>query len=110
MESSGVVKIEKDLTKSIENVDVLIVEDIIDTGLTMEYLIRNFETRHPASLKICTFLERRINRKIELKIDYRGFLVEDPHFLVGYGLDYAGYYRNVKGVSYFKNNLPKEVF
>jgi hypoxanthine phosphoribosyltransferase len=97
--SSGVVKFIKDLSHSIENHHVLIVEDIIDSGLTMNYLINNLKTRQPQSLKVCTLLEKpKVNN---LQIDYRGFLIQD-HFVVGYGLDYQGFYRNLSYIGYFE--------
>ncbi len=92
-ESSGVVRILKDLNQSIENCHVLIVEDIVDTGLTLNYLVENLKSRGPASLKVCTLLDKPSRRKVPVKIDYNGFTVPDE-FLVGYGLDYNGRYRN----------------
>jgi hypoxanthine phosphoribosyltransferase len=97
--SSGVVKFIKDLSHSIENHHVLIVEDIIDSGLTMNYLLSNLKTRNPQSLKICTLLEKP--KVTHLAIDYRGFLIQD-HFVVGYGLDYQGFYRNLDYIGYFE--------
>ena len=93
-ESSGVVAITKDLKDPIEGADVLIIEDIIDTGLTMAYLLENLATRKPASLKIATLLSKPARRRVEVQIDYLGFTIED-RFVVGYGLDYAGKYRNL---------------
>ena len=93
-ESSGVVAITKDLTGPIEGHDVLIIEDIIDTGLTMAYLLENLATRKPASLRIATLLSKPARRRVEVEIDYLGFTIED-RFVVGYGLDYAGKYRNL---------------
>ena len=93
-ESSGVVAITKDLTGPIEGHDVLIIEDIIDTGLTMAYLLENLATRKPASLKIASLLSKPARRRVEVAIDYLGFTIED-RFVVGYGLDYAGKYRNL---------------
>jgi hypoxanthine phosphoribosyltransferase len=93
-ESSGVVAITKDLGESIEGRDVLVIEDIIDTGLTMTYLLENLRTRRPASVKIATLLSKPARRKVEVAIDYLGFTIED-RFVVGYGLDYAGFYRNL---------------
>lgn len=93
-ESSGVVAITKDLTGPIEGHDVLIIEDIIDTGLTMAYLLENLATRKPASLRIATLLSKPARRRVEVGIDYLGFTIED-RFVVGYGLDYAGKYRNL---------------
>ena len=92
--SSGVVKITSDLTHSIESRHVLIVEDIIDTGLTMQYLLKNFETRGPASVKVCTLLDKPVTRKVEVPIHFTGFECPDA-FVVGYGLDYAGKFRNL---------------
>jgi hypoxanthine phosphoribosyltransferase len=97
--SSGIVKISKDLTHSITDQDVLIVEDIIDTGLTMNYLMENLKTRKPKSLKICALLEKTDNLKLKINIDYKGFTVPNK-FLVGYGLDYQGYFRNLDYLGY----------
>ncbi len=93
-ESSGVVRILKDLDETIENKDVLVVEDIVDTGLTLDYLIRILKSRNPASLKVCTFLNKKARRKINVKIDYSGFDIPNK-FVVGYGLDYGGKFRNI---------------
>lgn len=92
--STGVVRILKDLDLSIENKNVLIVEDIIDTGLTLHYLYGNLMARNPKSLKICTLLDKPERRKIEITPDYVGFTVEN-RFIVGYGLDYNERYRNL---------------
>ena len=92
-ESSGVVRILKDLDLSIEDFHVLIVEDIVDTGLTLNYLVENLKSRGPASLKVCTLLDKPSRREIPVKIDYNGFTVPDE-FIVGYGLDYNERYRN----------------
>ncbi|OEH84357.1 hypoxanthine phosphoribosyltransferase [Desulfuribacillus stibiiarsenatis] len=93
-ESSGVVKIVKDLDTEVAGRHVLIVEDIIDSGLTLSYLSDMLHRRNCASLKIVTLLDKPHRRKVDLHIDYRGFEVEDA-FLVGYGLDYGEKYRNV---------------
>lgn len=93
--SSGVVRIVKDLDEPLEGKDVLIVEDIIDSGRTLSYLIENFKDRKPRSLRLCTLLdkpERRIVR--DITVDYLGFAIPDE-FVVGYGLDYAQKYRNL---------------
>lgn len=105
MTSSGVVRIQYDLRTSIEGQDVLVVEDIVDTGLTLAYLMENFATRHPKSIKICALLDKKEARKsdIELKIDYVGFEVPDQ-FLVGYGLDYDEKYRNLPFVAAISEN------
>ena len=93
-ESSGVVKITSDLSKPIEGKHVLVVEDIVDTGLTMRYLLDNLATRHPASVKLCTLLHKPARARTKIPIDYLGFEIED-RFVVGYGLDAAEKYRNV---------------
>lgn len=92
--SSGVVKITSDLTTPIEGRHVVLIEDIVDTGLTMKYLIENLETRHPASLSVCSLLHKPARQKVEVPIDYKGFTIDD-HFVVGYGLDYAQRLRNL---------------
>lgn len=93
-ESSGVVAITKDLGSSVEGQHVLVVEDIIDTGLTMKYLLENLATRHPASVRVASLLSKPARRQVETRIDFLGFTIED-RFVVGYGLDYAGLYRNL---------------
>ncbi|MBI4590759.1 MAG: hypoxanthine phosphoribosyltransferase [Candidatus Rokubacteria bacterium] len=92
--SSGVVKITADLSISIEDRHVVIVEDIIDTGRTISYLKRNLQTRHPASLKVMTLLDKVERREVEVELDYVGFTIPNQ-FVVGYGLDYRGLYRNL---------------
>ncbi len=92
--SSGVVQITSDLSAPIEGRDVLVVEDIIDTGLTMRYLLDNLTTRHPRSLRICTLLHKPARTKVEVPIHYTGFTIEDK-FVIGYGLDYDNRFRNV---------------
>lgn len=91
---SGVVRILKDLEGSIEGEDVILVEDIIDTGLTITYLLANLRARGPASLEVCTLLDKSVRRIIEVPIRYKGFDIPDE-FVVGYGLDYQGRYRNL---------------
>lgn len=93
-ESSGVVAITKDLGDPVEGRHLLIVEDIIDTGLTMQYLLENLATRKPASVKVASLLLKPARRQIEVDADYLGFTIED-RFVVGYGLDYDGLYRNL---------------
>ena len=93
-ESSGVVRILKDLDETIAGKDVLVVEDIVDTGLTLDYLLRILKSRKPASLKVCTFLNKSARRKVNVRVDYLGFDISNK-FVVGYGLDYAGKFRNV---------------
>ncbi len=96
-ESSGLVRILKDLSSSIDGRHVLIVEDIIDTGLTLNYLVRYLRGKNPASLKICTLLDKPARRLVEIAIDYRGFEIPDQ-FVIGYGLDYGEAYRNLRFV------------
>ena len=96
-ESSGLVRILKDLSSSIEGEDVLIVEDIIDTGLTLNYLLRYLRGKNPRSLRICALLDKPARRLVEIQIDYRGFTIPDE-FVVGYGLDYGELYRNLRFV------------
>jgi len=93
-ESSGVVKITSDLTRPIEAKHVLIVEDIVDTGLTMRYLLDNLSTRRPASVKICALLQKPSRLRTRIPIQYLGFTVPDL-FVVGYGLDSGEKYRNL---------------
>jgi hypoxanthine phosphoribosyltransferase len=97
-ESSGVVRILEDLSQNITNRHVVIVEDIVDTGLTLQYIIQNLETRRPKSIKICALLDRRGRRKVEIKLDYVGFVVPDK-FVIGYGLDLAQKYRNLPHIA-----------
>jgi hypoxanthine phosphoribosyltransferase len=100
-ESSGLVRILKDLSASIEGEDVLIVEDIIDTGLTLNYLIRYLRGKNPRSLRICTLLNKPARRLVEIPVDYIGFEIPDQ-FVVGYGLDYGEVYRNLRFVGVLK--------
>jgi hypoxanthine phosphoribosyltransferase len=93
-ESSGVVQITQDLSKPIALEDVLIVEDIVDTGLTIAHLMDLFRTRQPRSVKVCALLHKPARAKVEVRIDYLGFTIEDK-FVVGYGLDFAEKYRNL---------------
>lgn len=102
LKSRGVVKMTKDLTYPIAGMDILIVEDIIETGLTLDYLKRNLKTRNPKSVKICVLLNKEEKRKVDIAVDYSGFKIDDK-FVVGYGLDYMGYYRNLKYVGYFED-------
>ena len=99
--SSGVVRIIKDLDASIEGKDVLIVEDIIDSGLTLSYLVENLKSRNPGSLKIATLLNKPERRKTHVQVDYCGFDIPDK-FVVGYGLDYDEKYRNLPFIGILK--------
>ena len=99
--SSGVVRIIKDLEKDIAGKDILIVEDIVDTGLTLNYLVDYLKSRNASSVKICTLLEKPDRRKAEVDLEYVGFHIPDE-FVVGYGLDYAEIYRNLPFVCILK--------
>jgi hypoxanthine phosphoribosyltransferase len=92
--TSGVVQITQDLVRPIEGEDVLVVEDIVDTGLTIAHLLELFHTRHPASLKVCALLHKPARTKVEVPINYLGFTIDD-RFVVGYGLDWAERYRHL---------------
>lgn len=92
--TSGVVQITSDLTRPVTGKDLLIVEDIVDTGLTMAYLRKNLATRGPRSVKLCTLLHKPARARVDTTIDYLGFSIEDV-FVVGYGLDWADRYRNL---------------
>ncbi len=102
--SSGVVKIIKDVDTNISGKHVLIVEDIIDTGLTLSHLVELLKTRGPLSVKICAALDKPSRRKVDLKVDYKGIEIPDE-FVVGYGLDYAGKYRNISEVCVLKREV-----
>ena len=95
--SSGVVRILHDLKNSVEGIDVLIVEDIVDTGLTLSYLQDLLRARRPASLRTCVLLDKSARRETAVKVDYCGFEIPDA-FVVGYGLDYAGKWRHLKDI------------
>jgi hypoxanthine phosphoribosyltransferase len=95
--SSGEVRILKDLDESIKQRDVILVEDIVDTGLTLHYLLRNLSARNPASLKTVTLLNKPSRRKIEVPVEYIGFDIPDE-FVVGYGLDFSQRYRNLADI------------
>ena len=102
--SSGVVRIIKDLDEVVEGRHVLIIEDIIDSGLTLNYLVDNIKSRKPASVRICTLLSKPDRRKVNVTVDYNGFIIPD-HFVVGYGLDYAGKYRNLPFIGVLKPEI-----
>src|SRR5262249_31423270 len=97
-DSSGVVRILKDLDRPIAGRDVLIVEDIVDSGLTLQYLLRNLRAREPASLEVCALLTKPDRRRVELPIRYVGFEIPN-RYVIGYGLDYAQRYRNLDCVA-----------
>jgi hypoxanthine phosphoribosyltransferase len=96
-ESTGAVQIIQDLAHPIEGEDILVVEDIVDTGLTLAYILSLFRARKARSIKVCALLDKPSRRKVEVTADYTGFVVGD-HFLVGYGLDCAEKYRNLPGL------------
>ena len=101
-ESSGVVQITQDLSKPIEGEDVLIIEDIVDTGLTIAYLVDMMRVRGPRSVKVCSLLHKPARARIDVKIDYLGFTIPNK-FVVGYGLDVAQQYRNLPFIGYVPN-------
>lgn len=103
--SSGVIRINKDLKYCAEGSHVLIVEDIVDTGLTMRYLVKHLQIHHPLSIKICTLLRKEKQGGQDVQVDYVGFKLTDE-FVVGYGLDYAGKFRNLKDI----RAVPKHVY
>src|SRR5256714_3256070 len=96
--TSGVVRILKDLDHEIEGRDVLLVEDIVDSGLTLNYLLKNLRTRRPATLEVCALMQKTAAQRVALDIKYRGFEIP-PEFVVGYGLDYGERYRNLPYVA-----------
>ena len=102
--SSGIVRIVEDLSMNIEGRDVLVVEDIIDSGATLSYLRQNLFTRRPKSLKICTLLDKNIPRKTDLDVHYVGFTIPGD-FVVGYGLDFNGIYRNLPYLAVLKDEV-----
>lgn len=102
-ESSGVVRITSDLSSSVLDKHLLIVEDIVDTGLTMNFLLENLRTRKPASIKICSLLEKPARTIQPVDIDYLGFEIEDK-FVLGYGLDFEGKFRNLPYIGVFRPN------
>jgi len=106
-ESSGVVRILKDLDTNITGRHVLIVEDIIDTGRTLDYIVRNLRTRAPASLRICTLLSKPSRREINVSLDYVGFEIPNK-FVIGYGLDFAEIYRNLRYIGVLKREKYQE--
>lgn len=101
--SSGIVKINKDLDTDIEGKDVIIVEDIVDSGVTLNYLMGYFESRGAASVKICALLDKPTGRRVDINVDYVGFTVDD-RFIVGYGLDYDQKYRNLPYITWLESN------
>jgi hypoxanthine phosphoribosyltransferase len=102
--STGVVRILRDLDQDISGRHVLIVEDIVDTGLTLGYLLRALQARQPASLRVCTLLDRSVRRIVDLPLAFRGFDIPD-RFVVGYGLDYHQRYRNLPFIGVLKPEI-----
>jgi hypoxanthine phosphoribosyltransferase len=105
--TSGVVRILKDLDEDIKDRHVLLVEDIIDSGLTLNYLLKNLRSRKPASLEICALLQKDIRQKMAFGVKYEGFLIPNE-FVVGYGLDYAKKYRNLPFIGTLKPRVYKD--
>lgn len=101
--SSGIVKINKDLDTDIEGKNVIIIEDIVDSGTTLNYLKGYFKNRDAKQVKICTLLNKPEGRKVDIDVDYVGFTVDD-RFIVGYGLDYDQRYRNLPYITYLEQN------
>lgn len=102
----GLVRMEKDLDISISNRHILFVEDVIDTGLTLNYILNNLKTRQPASLEVCVLFDKRTKRLVNIPLKYRGFDLPDQ-FVVGYGLDYREKYRNLPFVGLLKAQVLK---
>jgi len=95
--TSGIVRIVKDLDTSVKDKNVLIVEDIVDTGLTLSYLVKLMHERQPGTVRVCALLDKEERRKVPVQVEYKGFSIPDK-FVVGYGLDYAGRWRNLPSV------------
>jgi hypoxanthine phosphoribosyltransferase len=106
-DDESAVKITKDLDTSIAGLDVLMVEDIVDTGMTLNYVLNHLASHNPASLRVCTLLDKRVRRLIDVPLDYIGFEIPDE-FVVGYGLDYHGEYRNLPFIGVLKPKLIEE--
>jgi len=102
--TSGAVEITKDLSQDIENRHVIVVEDILDSGLTLNYLVNYLRVRKPASITLVTLLDKPARRRVPIKVDYSGFEIPDA-FVVGYGLDYAERYRNLPFIGILKPEI-----
>ncbi|MCL6559120.1 MAG: hypoxanthine phosphoribosyltransferase, partial [Firmicutes bacterium] len=102
--SSGVVRILKDLDRIVTGREVLLVEDIVDTGFTLKYISEHIRSQKPAGFKVCALLDKPSRRRVPVEIDYLGFSIEDE-FVVGYGLDYAGRYRNLPDICVLKREV-----
>jgi hypoxanthine phosphoribosyltransferase len=105
--STGIVRLLMDLRENIEGKDVILIEDIVDSGLTMKYLLENFKTRRPKSLEFCVLLDKREARDFDMPVKYRGFHVPNE-FVVGYGLDYDEFYRNLPYIGVLKQSRIKK--
>jgi hypoxanthine phosphoribosyltransferase len=103
-QSSGAVRISKDLDTAIEGRDVVLVDSLVDTGMTIGYLLRNLEVRQPHSIRLCTFLDKRVRRIVNVPIAFRGFEIPD-RFVVGYGLDFRQLYRNLPYIGILSDEL-----
>ena len=106
--TSGVVRILKDLANPIESRDVLVVEDILDTGNTLTFVVDHLRSQHPASVRLCTLLDKPARRIVPIDVEYRGFEIPDK-FVVGYGLDYAEKYRNLPFIGVLKPEVYRSV-
>ncbi|MCG2725800.1 MAG: hypoxanthine phosphoribosyltransferase [Elusimicrobia bacterium] len=106
-QSTGIVRTVLDLKESIEDRDVVIVEDIVDSGLSMEYLLHNFRSRRPKSIKICTMLDKPAARKVNISVKYAGFEIPEK-FVVGYGLDFNELYRNLPYIGVIKKSVVEK--
>jgi hypoxanthine phosphoribosyltransferase len=100
--SSGIVRITKDLDCSIEDKEVIIIEDIVDSGRTLNYLIKNLKARNPKNIEVCALLDKNVPRKMENSVKYKGFDIPNK-FVVGYGLDFEEKYRNLPFIGYIEN-------
>jgi hypoxanthine phosphoribosyltransferase len=101
---TGIVRILKDLDENIENKHVILIEDIIDTGLTLNYILRTLRERRPADVRVCTLLDKKVRRIVDIPLDYIGFEIPDE-FVVGYGMDYKQNYRNLPFISTLKEEI-----
>jgi hypoxanthine phosphoribosyltransferase len=101
---TGIVRILKDLDENIENKSVILVEDIIDTGLTLNYILRTLKARKPANVRVCALLDKKVRRIVDIPIDYRGFEIPDE-FVIGYGMDYRQQYRNLPFIGVLKEEI-----
>jgi len=101
---TGIVRILKDLDENIENKSVILVEDIIDTGLTLNYILKTLKARKPANVRVCALLDKKVRRIVDIPIDYRGFEIPDE-FVIGYGMDYRQQYRNLPFIGVLKEEI-----